>query len=160
MTIIGRVGQVGRVRGDALCIGVIIYHGGSSVRHPKGARSIGIGHPRSGDRCTETFFTPSTPCGSPSRNPLSRRPARGRGLMRSLIHRSSALRASTDAYGTGILADAIMLSIYSRHRNPKDEDRPAAWHPGRGARFLDRMSRGAAPKTPVTDGSPKPPRPR
>ena len=77
--------------------------------------------------------------------------------MRSLIHRSSALRASTDAYGTGILADAIMLSIYSRHRNPKDEDRPAAWHPGRGARFLDRMSRGAAPKTPVTNGSPKPP---
>ena len=30
--------------------------------------------------------------------------------MRTLIHRSSALRASTDAYGTGILADAGMLS--------------------------------------------------
>ena len=30
--------------------------------------------------------------------------------MRSLIHRSSALRASTDAYGTGILADAGVLS--------------------------------------------------
>ena len=84
--------------------------GGSSVRHPKGARSIGIGHPRSGDRCTKTLPYPSTPCGSPSRNPLTRRPARGRGLMRTLIHRSSALRASTDAYGTGILADAGVLS--------------------------------------------------
>ena len=61
MTIIGRVGQVGRVRGDALCIGVIIYHGGSSVRHPKGARSIGIGHLRSGDRCTETLLYPIDP---------------------------------------------------------------------------------------------------
>ena len=36
-----------------LSIKVIIYQGGSSLRHPKGARSIGIGHPRSGDRCTE-----------------------------------------------------------------------------------------------------------
>ena len=30
--------------------------------------------------------------------------------MRTLIHRSLALRASTDAYGTGILANAGMLS--------------------------------------------------
>ena len=30
--------------------------------------------------------------------------------MRTLIHRSSALRASTDAYGAGILADAGVLS--------------------------------------------------
>ena len=35
--------------------------GGSSVRHPKGARSIGIGHPRSGDRCTETRPYPFDP---------------------------------------------------------------------------------------------------
>ena len=34
-------------------IRVVIYQGSSSGRHPKGARSIGIGHPRSGDRCTE-----------------------------------------------------------------------------------------------------------
>ena len=32
-----------------MSIGVIIYLEGLSVRHPKGARSIGIGHPRSGD---------------------------------------------------------------------------------------------------------------
>ena len=34
---------------------------GSSVRHPKGARSIGIGHPRSGDRCAETRPYPLDP---------------------------------------------------------------------------------------------------
>ena len=44
-----------------LSIGVIIYPGGSSVRHPKGARSIGIGHPRSGDRCTVTRPYPLDP---------------------------------------------------------------------------------------------------
>ena len=32
-----------------------------SVRHPKGARSIGMGHPRSGDRCTETRPYPRDP---------------------------------------------------------------------------------------------------
>ena len=31
------------------------------MRHPKGARSIGIGHPRSGDRCTETRPYPLDP---------------------------------------------------------------------------------------------------
>ena len=44
-----------------MSIWVIIYQGGSSVRHPKGARSIGIGHPRSGDRCTETRPYPFDP---------------------------------------------------------------------------------------------------
>ena len=44
-----------------MSIGVIIYPGGSVVRHPKGARSIGIGHPRSGDRCTETRRYPLDP---------------------------------------------------------------------------------------------------
>ena len=44
-----------------LSIGVIIYQGGSSVRHPKGARSIGIGHPRSGDRCTQRPVLPPRP---------------------------------------------------------------------------------------------------
>ena len=44
-----------------LSIGVTIYPGGSSVRHPKGARSIGIGHPRSGDRCTVTRPYPLDP---------------------------------------------------------------------------------------------------
>ena len=42
-------------------IGVIIYQGGLSARHPKGARSIGIGHPRSGDRCTKTLPYPHDP---------------------------------------------------------------------------------------------------
>ena len=72
--------------------------------HPdRGARSIGIGHPRSGDRCTEPQPTLSTPCGSSSRHLQCRRPAKGRGMMCTLIHRSSALRASTDAYGACIL---------------------------------------------------------
>ena len=44
-----------------LSIGVIIYLEGLSVRHPKGARSIGIGHPRSGDRCTKTLPYPHDP---------------------------------------------------------------------------------------------------
>ena len=46
---------------------------------------------------------PSTPCGAPSTHLQCRRPARGRGMMCTLIHRSSALRASTDAYGACIL---------------------------------------------------------
>ena len=72
--------------------------------HPdRGARSIGIGHPRSGDRCTEHQPTTSTPCGSPSTHLQCRRPTRGRGMMCTFIHRSSALRASTDAYGASIL---------------------------------------------------------
>ena len=42
-----------------------IPSGGASGRHPKGARSIGIGHPRSGDRClwSEPRPYPSTPIG-------------------------------------------------------------------------------------------------
>ena len=44
-----------------LSTGVIIYLEGLSVRHPKGARSIGIGHPRSGDRCTKTLPYPLDP---------------------------------------------------------------------------------------------------
>ena len=44
-----------------MSIGVIIYLEGLSVRHPKGARSIGIGHPRSGDRCTMTLPYPLDP---------------------------------------------------------------------------------------------------
>ena len=31
------------------------------MRHPKGARSIGIGHPRSGDRCADTRLNPLDP---------------------------------------------------------------------------------------------------
>ena len=44
-----------------LSIGEIIYIEGLSVRHPKGARSIGIGHPRSGDRCTKPLPYPLDP---------------------------------------------------------------------------------------------------
>ena len=44
-----------------LSTGVIIYIEGLFVRHPKGARSIGIGHPRSGDRCTKTLPYPLDP---------------------------------------------------------------------------------------------------
>ena len=52
------------------------------------------------------------------------------------------------------------IYILAPHRNPKDEDRPAAWHPGRGARFLDRMSRGAAPKTRGSDTASDPATPQ
>ena len=79
-----------------------------------GARSIGIGHPRSGDRCTAPIPFPLDPArASPSGDPPSRRPARGRGLLGMAIHRSSALRASTYAYGTGILRMPIVLSELS-----------------------------------------------
>ena len=40
-----------------------IPSGGASGKHPKGARFIGIGHPRRGDRCTEPRPYPSTPIG-------------------------------------------------------------------------------------------------
>ena len=53
--------KVKRPRGDAFEHWVIIYLEGLSVRHPKGARSIGIGHPRSGDRCTKTLPYPLDP---------------------------------------------------------------------------------------------------
>ena len=39
------------------------------MRHPKGARSLGIGHPQSGDRCAETRPYPIDPLGSPSSPP-------------------------------------------------------------------------------------------
>ena len=52
---------IGFVGVTHLSIGVIIYLEGLSVRHPKGARSIGIGHPRSGDRCTKTLPYPLDP---------------------------------------------------------------------------------------------------
>ena len=54
-----------------LSIGVIIYLKGLSVRHPKGARSIGIGHPRSGDRCTKTLLSPRPLVGRRADTPLS-----------------------------------------------------------------------------------------
>ena len=92
-----------------LSTGVIIFLEGLSVRHPKGARSIGIGHPRSGDRCTKTLPYPLDPLWVAEQILAFRRPARGRGIMRTIIHRSSALRASTDAYGAGILR---MLHIF------------------------------------------------
>ena len=77
-----------------LSIGVIKYQGGSSVRHPKGARSIGIGHRFSDDRCTEPHPYPSTPCGSPSRNSLFWRPAKG-------VHSPGRLDSATPWRGRG-----------------------------------------------------------
>ena len=76
----------------------------------RGARSIGIGHPRSGDRCAAPHPLPHDPLRVAEQATTSRRPARGRAMMCAPIHRSSAHRASTDAYGTGILADAGVLS--------------------------------------------------
>ena len=75
-----------------------------------GARSIGIGHPQSGDRCTAPIPFPLDPDrASPGREPPSRRPQGVEAYWVWLIHRSSALRASTDAYRAGILADAGVL---------------------------------------------------
>ena len=140
-----------------LSIGVIIYLEGLSVRHPKGARSIGIGHPRSGDRCTKTLPYPLDPLWVAEQIPPLRRPARGRGITRTIIHRSSALRASTDAYGAGILwmlhIFYLMVFICDPSILALSEKQLQAWHPDRGARFLARMSRGAAPKTPGYDGA-------
>ena len=92
-----------------LSIGVIIYLEGLSVRHPKGARSIGIGHPRSGDRCTKTLPYPLDPLGVAEQSlqrprqgvalvesrAISATPWRGRDRLRCLIHGSSGLRPST-----------------------------------------------------------------
>ena len=56
------------------------------------------------------------------------------------IHRSSALRASTDAYGASILADAGVLcepTSLGRASNASDKIvRTKRLHPGRGALFL------------------------
>ena len=91
-----------------LSIGVIIYPEGLSVRHPKGARSIGIGHPRSGDRCTKTLPYPLDPLWVAEQSlqrprqgvaltsqAISATPWRGRISFLHPLPRSSALRAST-----------------------------------------------------------------
>ena len=113
--------------------------------HPdRGARSIGIGHPRSGDRCTEPQPTTSTPCGSPSTHLQCRRPARGRGMMCTLIHRSSALRASTDAYGACILRMRENLLCSGLHIRPclMTLRRSQEEHPDRRARLFTRETLG------------------
>ena len=98
-----------------LSIGVIIYLEGLSVRHPKGARSIGIGHPRSGDRCTKALPYPLDPLWVAEQSlqrprqgvahtsqSISATPWRGRiSLPGSSFPRSSALRASTRGLRNG-----------------------------------------------------------
>ena len=67
------------------------------------------------------------------------------------IHRSSALRASTDAYGAGILADAGVLSepvYWGWASDSSDKTARPAEHPGRGASFIARVSRHEVPKIP------------
>ena len=86
-----------------------------SVRHPKGARSIGIGHPRSGDRCTKTLPLPPRPLVG-RRAELSATPpgcrtylsviqcdtlAGSRDCLHCPVHGSSGLRPSTRGYGAG-----------------------------------------------------------
>ena len=60
--------------------------------------------------------------------------------MRTIIHRSSALRASTDAYGAGILRMLhifyLMVFICDPLILALSEKQLQAWHPDRGARFL------------------------
>ena len=127
-----------------LSIKVIIYQGGSSLRHPKGARSIGIGHPQSGDRCTEPLPYHLDPLRVAEQPPPSRRPVKGRDTICTLIHRSSALRASTDAFGTGILADADITvrasCIWAKRPTCPTRGR----HPDRGPP-LDSPARELAP---------------
>ena len=36
------------------------------------------------------------------------------------------------------------IYLLASHRNPKEEDRPAAWHTGKGAYCFARMSSGSA----------------
>ena len=97
-----------------LSIGVIIYLEGLSGRHPKGARSIGIGHPRSGDRCTKTLpyhLDPLWVAEQSLQRPrqgvahtsqsISATPWRGRDCLLCPVHGSSGLRPLTRGYGAG-----------------------------------------------------------
>ena len=72
--------------------------------------------------------------------------------MRTIIHRSSALRASTDAYGAGILRMLhifyLMVFICDPLILALSEKQLQAWHPDRGAFFIARVSRHEVPKTP------------
>ena len=88
--------------------------------------------------------TPSTPCGSPSTHLQCRRPARGRGMMCTLIHRSSALRASTDAYGACILRMRENLLCSGLHMRPCSMTlrRSQDEHPDRRARLFTRETLG------------------
>ena len=84
------------------------------MRHPKGARSIGIGHPRSGDRCTKTLpylLDPLWVAEQSLQRPrqgvahtsqsISATPWRGRDCLLCPVHGSSGLRPSTRGYGAG-----------------------------------------------------------
>ena len=120
-----------------LSIGVIIYPGGSSMRHPKGARSIGIGHPRSGDRCTVTRPYPLDPL----------RVAEQKSSF-PVTHKGS--RSNTCAYCTSTLevtkSQETLLFRKRQEETPRDSERQPlpvgllylhCWsEPQGGARFL------------------------
>ena len=63
-----------------------------SVKHPKGARSIGIGHPRSGDRCTKTLPYPLDPLWVAEQS--LQRPRQGVALIRESGTRCDTLAGS------------------------------------------------------------------
>ena len=105
-----------------LSIGVIIYLEGLSVRHPKGARSIGIGHPRSGDRCTKTLPYPLDPLWVAEQS--LQRPRQG------VAHTSQPISA-TPYWVAGSLA---MPDAWVVGATPLDPGLKS-WHPYRGASF-------------------------
>ena len=66
------------------------------MRHPKGARSIGIGHPRSGDRCAKTRPCPLDPLRiAEQKFPFQTDPARA-------SHSPERLDSATPLRGRGI----------------------------------------------------------
>ena len=104
--------------------------GGSSVRHPKGARSIGIGHRFADDRCTETRSYPLDPLRVAEQKSSFSATRKG--------SRSNAYAYTSVAVQSRRLIPPLMLP-------PTD---PAGAKPRRDHRFLDRVSRHVVPKTP------------
>ena len=76
------VGQVGRVEHSAR-----IHWAFTACRHPKDARSIGIGR---GTKCRRPMYkrthNATTPCGSPREGLSAQRPTRGRGGRGGLLY--------------------------------------------------------------------------
>ena len=100
-----------------MSIGVIIYLEGLSVRPPKGARFIGIGHPRSGDRCTKTLPYPLDPLWVAEQS--LQRPRQGVALIRKSCNQCDALMGSRSlAMPDPRVFGATPLDLVARKRAP------------------------------------------
>ncbi len=136
------------------------------MRHPKGARPIGIGHQRSGNRCAETSAYPLDPLGRRAEIPNPGDPAgasrisgsqapgatplQGRGRLGCLIHGSSGLRLSTTCQRSWH-PQGVLIADRSRKGEALPDAAPQVYpaeDPGRGPFCLARWSRHEVPKTP------------